>query len=136
MIFYCEEENLMPFKKYESDAGWDIKAKVATIVMPFETVIVNSGVYAEMPHGFVGKIYARSSVLKKGVIIDGTIDSGYRGEIGIIIQNNSGHIWQCERNERIAQLVIIPILQKADFRIGKPKEDTERGAGGFGSTGS
>jgi len=135
MIFYCEDEDLKPFKKYESDAGWDLKARIPAVVLPFETVIINTGVYTEIPHGFVGKIYARSSILKKGVSIDGTIDAGYCGEIGIIVQNNSGHVWQCDRGERVAQMVIIPALQKADFRIGKPDENTERGVGGFGSTG-
>lgn len=103
-----------------------------------ETVLVKTGLAMEIPEGYAGLIYARSGLAtKKGLAPAnkvGVIDSDYRGEIMVALHNHSKTSQQIEPQERIAQLVITPFLQ-ADFEEVQTLEETERGTGGFGSTG-
>lgn len=103
-----------------------------------ETVLVKTGLAMEIPEGYAGLIYARSGLAtKKGLAPAnkvGVIDSDYRGEIMVALRNHSKTSQQIEPQERIAQLVITPFLQ-ADFEEVQTLEETERGTGGFGSTG-
>ncbi len=103
-----------------------------------ETVLIKTGLAMEIPEGYAGLIYARSGLAtKKGLAPAnkvGVIDSDYRGEIMVALHNHSKTSQQIEPQERIAQLVITPFLQ-ADFEEVQTLEETERGTGGFGSTG-
>ncbi len=103
-----------------------------------ETVLVKTGLAMEIPEGYAGLIYARSGLAtKKGLAPAnkvGVIDSDYRGEIMVALHNHSKTSQQIEPQERIAQLVITPFLQ-ADFEEVQTLGETERGTGGFGSTG-
>ena len=103
-----------------------------------ETVLVKTGLAMEIPEGYAGLIYARSGLAtKKGLAPAnkvGVIDSDYRGEIMVALHNHSKTSQQIEPQERIAQLVITPFLQ-ADFEEVQTLGETERGPGGFGSTG-
>lgn len=104
-----------------------------------QTVLVPTGVAMEIPEGFVGLVFARSSLAtKKGLAPAnkvGVIDSDYRGEIMVALHNHSGESAQVRPGERIAQIVIVPHLT-AQFEIADELSSTERGAGGFGSTGN
>ena len=103
-----------------------------------ETAIVHTGLAAEIPEGFVGLIYARSGLAtKKGLAPAnkvGVIDSDYRGEIRVALHNDSKYMQSVEPYERVAQLVIAPYVF-ADFEESDELNDTDRGVGGFGSTG-
>lgn len=105
---------------------------------PNETAIVHTGLAAEIPEGFVGLIYARSGLAtKKGLAPAnkvGVIDSDYRGEIRVALHNDSKYEQCIEPFDRIAQLVIAPYVF-ADFEESDELNDTDRGVGGFGSTG-
>ena len=104
-----------------------------------ETVIVHTGLAAEIPQGYVGLIFARSGLAtKKGLSPAnkvGVIDSDYRGEIRVALHNHSKYEQTIEPYERVAQLVIMPYAF-AQFVEAEELSDTERGEGGFGSTGS
>lgn len=103
-----------------------------------ETVLIHTGIQMEIPEGYVGLVYARSGLAtKKGLAPAnkvGVIDSDYRGEIMVSLYNQSDKEQTIENGERVAQIVIAPYL-KADFFESNDLGETERGEGGFGSTG-
>ncbi len=121
-------------------AGADLYACVdsAVTVKASETVMIPTGISLELPEGYAGLIYARSGLAsKKGLAPAnkvGVIDSDYRGEVMVALHNHSKVDAEIEPNERIAQLVITPYIMGIFNEVDELSE-TERGAGGFGSTG-
>ncbi len=121
-------------------AGADLRALLDENIeiQPGETAFVNTGLATQIPEGLVGLIYARSGLAcKRGLApanCVGVIDSDYRGEIMVALHNYSNTPQQIEPNERIAQLVIAPYIA-AVFEETENLEETDRGSGGFGSTG-
>jgi len=122
-------------------AGMDLCSTVAVDLAPLERKLVPTGIKMVIPRGFEGQVRPRSGLaLKRGIALvnsPGTIDADYRGEIGIILINLGSEPVRLEAGERIAQMVICPVVQ-ADL---VPVDDlstfeTDRGAGGFGSTGA
>lgn len=107
-------------------------------IEPGETVFVHTGLAMQIPDGLVGLIYARSGLAcKRGLApanCVGVIDSDYRGEIMVALHNYSNVAAEIEPGERVAQLVIAPYIA-AEFEEAENLDDTERGEGGFGSTG-
>ena len=143
----------LPSYAHEGDAGMDVCAVVDTTLYPFTPTLVKTGLIAEIPAGYEIQVRPRSGLaLKQGITVwnsPGTIDSGYKGEIGVIL------IWspRCERvndelvamtgtnevirvykGDRIAQLVLAPVTRAEVVEVSQVS-DTERGTGGFGSTG-
>ncbi len=106
---------------------------------PGETKLVHTGIAMEIPDGYVGLIYARSGIATKRGLAPankvGVIDSDYRGEIMVALHNHSDKQAAIEAGERIAQIVIAPYLT-VNFIETDTLDNTERGAGGFGSTGT
>ncbi|MEE0928884.1 MAG: dUTP diphosphatase [Acutalibacteraceae bacterium] len=106
---------------------------------PGETKLVHTGIAMQIPDGYVGLVYARSGVATKRGLAPankvGVIDSDYRGEIMVALHNHSNITAKIEAGERIAQIVIAPYLT-VDFIESDSLDETERGAGGFGSTGA
>lgn len=121
-------------------AGADLYANIKEdiIIKPNETEFISTGISLEIKEGLVGLIYARSSLgCKKGLAPAnkvGVIDSDYRGEIIVCLHNHSNEEQIIKNHDRIAQIVFTPYV-KATF-IEDDLEDTERGSGGFGSTGT
>lgn len=121
-------------------AGADLRAlsDKNIVIEPGETVFVNTGLAMQIPDGLVGLIYARSGLAcKRGLApanCVGVIDSDYRGEIMVALHNYSNTQQEIEPDERVAQLVIAPYIA-AEFEEAETLDDTERGEGGFGSTG-
>jgi len=122
-------------------AGADLYACVdsAVIVEAGKTVMVPTGLAMELPIGYAGLIYARSGLAsKKGLAPAnkvGVVDSDYRGEVMVALHNHSSSDATVEPGERIAQLVITPYIQGIFSEVSE-LDSTERGAGGFGSTGT
>jgi len=122
-------------------AGADLYAATSAplTIKPSETVLVGTGIATEIPEGYVGLVFARSGLAsKKGLAPAnkvGVIDSDYRGEIKVAIHNHSSEDQTIDAGERIAQLVITPYVH-ANFEFSQKLTETDRGAGGFGSTGS
>ncbi len=105
---------------------------------PNETKIIHTGIAMEIPEGYAGLIYARSGIANKRGLAPsnkvGVVDSDYRGEIMVSLHNHSDKVQEITDFERIAQMVITPFL-KVDYTEVDELTDTERGEGGFGSTG-
>ena len=108
-------------------------------IAPGETVMIHLGIALEIPTGYVGLIFARSGLASKRGLAPankvGVIDSDYRGEFMVALHNHSMKEAFVEGGERVAQLVIVPYL-KAEFSESAELSETERGEGGFGSTGT
>jgi len=121
-------------------AGLDLRANIETPITlkPLERTIVKTGLFIELPIGYEAQVRPRSGLaFKNGVTVlnsPGTIDADYRGEIGVILVNLSNEPFVIENGERIAQLVIAK-HEQAEWQLVEELTSTERGAGGFGSTG-
>lgn len=130
----------LPLPSYakSGDAGVDLHATKDVIVHPMDRALIPTGIAIQLPRGVEAQVRSRSGLaLKKGVFVlnsPGTIDSGYTGEIGVILFNTTNEPFSVKRGDRIAQLVFSPVYQ-AEFKEVDELEETERGGGGFGSTG-
>ena len=135
------KEKFLPFAAHESDAAFDIMADVkgGIEVMPFETILVSAGFKIEIPKGYEAQIRPRSgNALKKHLQVansPGTIDSGYRGVVGVIVYNAGNTPFTISRGDKIAQMVInkLPIVRMT--MVDSVNPDSDRGQAGFGSTG-
>lgn len=134
------ENAIIPKYGSEFSAGADLYACMdePVVIAPGETLLIHTGISAEIPDGYVGLNFARSSVASKRGLAPankvGVIDSDYRGEIMVALHNHGKTEQTVEPGERVAQLVIVPYLT-ANFVEAAELSDTERGEGGFGSTG-
>ena len=139
-IKLIRETSKMPVYASDGAAAADLHADLEEPVclQPGKRTIIPTGVIAEIPAGYVGILAARSGLaIKKGLCLSngiGVIDSDYRGEIGAAVTNLSDEEYTIEPGERICQLMIMPVTQ-AEFVNSENLSDTERGEGGFGSTG-
>ncbi len=119
-------------------AGVDLRAFESGVLAPLERKLVRTGIRIALPEGFEAQIRPRSGLaVKHGISMvnsPGTIDSDYRGEIHVILVNLGVETYTFVAGERIAQLVIAPVIQ-ADFVVKAELATTDRGEGGFGSTG-
>lgn len=129
---------ILPQYAHEGDAGLDLFSVEEKIIMPGETVLVHTGIQIELPKDTEAQIRPRSGLaLKNSITVlntPGTIDEGYRGEIGIILINHSKINFRVEKNMKIAQMVIKPVLKVSIVEVDE-LNSTQRGKGGFGSTG-
>lgn len=129
--------DMLPVRAHEADAGADLRASRYEKFMPGEIKTVPTGVRVAIPKGYVGLLFARSSLCNLGAMLAngvGVIDSGYTGEIKVPLFNASPRVFELPASERIAQLIIVP-CELPTFRRVEALEKTERGEGGFGSTG-
>ena len=128
----------LPRHAKPGDAGLDLTARDSVSIAPFETVMVGTGVAAEIPEGCFGMVAPRSSVAsKRGITLANSpsiIDSGYRGEIKLPLHNITSKMQRVEKGERVAQMVV---MRHETVRCVEVDElsCTERGSDGFGSTG-
>lgn len=124
-----------PTRAHNADAGLDLKSPMGVKVTAGNAVTIDSGVHVGIPEGYVGLIKSRSGLnVRYGLQCEGVIDAGYTGSIRIKLYNNGSNDILIERGDRIAQLVILPIITPA-VQIVKNLRKTDRGNGGFGSTG-
>jgi len=126
----------MPLRAHPTDAGLDLRAKERVKIWPGMSVIIDTGVHIELPHGYYGKIESKSGLNVKNSIVScgGTIDEPYRGSIVVKLYNlgNQAHVF--EPGDKVAQLVIQPYIAPELELVGELSE-TDRGSDGFGSTG-
>ena len=128
----------LPEYKTSGSVGMDLCANLdnPVLLMKGDTAVIPTGLYIQMPSGWEAQVRQRSGLSMKGIVAElGTIDSDYRGQIGIILHNQGHDAFRVEDGMRLAQLVFnrvtIALLEEVDSL----DEDTERGTGGFGSTG-
>ena len=135
-----KEAAKLPFRATEGSAGADLHAclEAPVTVEPGQRATIPVGIAVEIPKGYGGFVFPRSSVACKfGVSLPncvGVIDSDYRGELCVPVINHSTEPYTISGGDRIAQLVILPV-ENADYEYADDLSDTERGGGGFGSTG-
>ena len=131
----------LPHYETEASAGMDLRANIqeSITLKPLERTIVKTGLFIELPVGYEAQVRPRSGLAaKKGITVlnaPGTVDADYRGEIGVILVNLSNEDFTIENGERVAQLVIAK-HERAQWIEVKELSSTDRGAGGFGSTGT
>jgi dUTP pyrophosphatase len=136
-----KSEHKLPAYETGSSAGMDLRANNSEPVTlkPLERAIIKTGLYIELPVGYEAQVRPRSGLAaKKGITVlnsPGTIDADYRGEIGVILVNLSNDNFIVEKGERVAQLVIAR-HEHISWKEVEVLEETSRGEGGFGSTGT
>ena len=152
----CRENATKPTRGSERAAGYDLHACIDErqyerefdrefygipakfCIMPHETGVIDTGIAVEIPDGYFGAIFARSGLATKQGLRPancvGVVDSDYRGEIRVALHNDTDEAQFFSNGDRIAQLVLLPYLA-AEFDESDELTDTERGSGGFGSTG-
>lgn len=125
----------MPERAYPTDAGADLRTPYAETVEPRGSVVIDTGVHIELPPNTVGMLKSKSGLnVKHGITSEGVIDVGYTGSIQVKLYNHSDKPYEFKAGDKISQLVIMPILTPT-FELVDELEETERGNGGFGSTG-
>lgn len=131
-------EDLFPRKAHEDDAAFDLRSRVDAVIPSGKITLVPTGVFMELPVGYEAQVRPRSGLaLKHGITVlntPGTIDAGYRGEVGVILINAGPADFTVSRGDRIAQMVVQK-LADVELVAAEQLSDTSRGAGGFGSTG-
>ena len=131
----------LPAYATKGSAGMDLRAclQQPVILKPLERILISTGLFFEIPEGYEGQIRPRSGLaLNKGVTClntPGTIDSDYRGEIKVLLINLSNEEQEINHNDRIAQMIINKVEQ-ASLQVVQLLDESDRGAGGFGHTGT
>lgn len=125
----------------EGDSGFDVRANIAetVIIVSGQSMAIHTGLFLEIPDGYEIQVRPKSSLSAKGIMVHfGTVDTGYRGEVIITISNlnTNGFMHTIKHLDKVAQLVIVPIIQAELVQVDSINTDTHRGTGGFGSTGN
>ena len=135
-----KSQHALPSYETIASAGMDLRANLAApiVLEPMERALIPTGLFMELPIGYEAQVRPRSGLaLKKGITClnsPGTVDADYRGEVGVILANLSKETFVVENGERIEQMVIAK-HERAEWIEVEILSETERGAGGFGSTG-
>lgn len=129
---------ILPAYAHPSDAGMDVSSVEELVVPAGGRALLHTGLVIGLPDGYEAQIRPRSGLaLKHGVTVlntPGTIDAGYRGEVGVILANFGADDFTVKKGDRIAQLVVAPVTQAQVCEV-REVDATDRGADGFGSTG-
>lgn len=127
-----------PSHAHPGDGGTDLYSRIDTVLNPRERQMVPTGIAVAVPDGYAGLVVPRSGIAARhgiGVVNGpGLLDAGYRGEINVILVNHGAEPFTIERGDRIAQLVIVPVVVQ-EFVAVDELPPSPRGDGGFGSTG-
>lgn len=135
MKIVLDDGAYMPKKAHEADAGYDIKSPVCRFVGPGDSVVIDTGVHIQIPIGHVGFLKSKSGLnVNHGLVSEGVIDSGYTGSIKVKLYNHGSEPYTVNVGDKISQIVFLP-TSTFDMELVESLEKTERGDGGFGSTG-
>ena len=137
-VLRTDPEAQLPAYAHPGDAGMDVRSIEDVTLAPGARALVRTGLVLELPPDAEAQVRPRSGLaLKHGVTVlntPGTIDAGYRGEVGVILINLGAEPFVVEKGMKIAQLVVVPVAQAEIVEVAAV-DATDRGAGGFGSTG-
>ena len=130
------KDAVVPVFSHDGDAGMDIYCDADVVVFPGEVVAVPTGISMELPAGYVALIWDRSGLAFKNGIktMGGVLDSGFRGEVKVIMTNLSSEKFEAKKGSRVAQM-LIQKYEVPDIEITEELSDSARGEGGFGSSG-
>ena len=124
-----------PERAHETDAGLDLRSPIDWVISPHRKAVIDTGVHVAIPEGYVGLLTSKSGLMAKhGLTSRGTIDSGYTGSIRVVPFNHSDEHFVVCKGDKISQLVILPMLVPT-LEYVSDLDETERGEGGFGSSG-
>lgn len=127
---------ILPDRAHEDDAGLDLFSQEEVVVRLKESVTINTGVHVAIPKGHVGFIKSKSGLMvNHSILTDGTVDAGYTGAVRVTLFNHAYEHFTILKGQKIAQLVLLPIITPKVVLV-EELEETERGSGGFGSTGA
>ncbi|MBQ4335858.1 MAG: dUTP diphosphatase [Lentisphaeria bacterium] len=130
--------DLAPRKAHADDAAYDLHSRTDLELEPMTSTLVPTGLFLELPVGYEAQIRPRSGLaLKHDIMLTnspGTVDAGYRGEVGVIVYNGGKTPFPVRRGDRIAQMVIAK-LAEVELEEAETLSESQRGTGGFGSTG-
>lgn len=136
LVKKLSEDAIVPTKANRSDAGWDLYSLSDASLDPGTRALIKTGISLEIPSGYVGLIWPRSGLaVKNGIdVFAGVVDAGYRGDVGVCLHNSSEQKVEIKQGDRIAQILFQPVPH---FRLVESSDltSTERGEGGFGSSG-
>ena len=125
----------MPTRAHELDAGYDLYSREDAVIYHGDSHCFDTGVHVQIPAGYVGMVKSKSGLnVKYNLTSEGVIDAGYNGSIVVKLYNHGHAAVRIENGQKISQLVIMPIITP-ELELVESLEDTDRGAGGFGSTG-
>ena len=129
------DDAIIPKRGSEQAAGYDLYTIDEGRLMPKQTRLFDTGISFTVPEGTYGRIAPRSGLSKKGILVNaGVVDRDYTGPVKVMLHNLSDDMYQVKKNDRIAQLIIEKIATPIIEEVGS-LENTDRGDGGFGSTG-
>lgn len=135
MKIVLDDGAYLPTRAHEADAGYDLYAMEAWTICPGKSKVFDTGVHVQLPSGTCGLLVSKSGLnTKHGLVSTGLIDSGYTGSIRVKLYNHGGNPVTIDVGQKISQLVILPIITP-DLEVVDALEDTDRGDGGFGSSG-
>lgn len=141
-VFEGIDNDLRPVKAHRTDAAFDLRASYSKTIMPGETQKVGTGVMLALPSGFAGLILSRSGHAAAGLVVansPGLVDSGYRGEVKVLLHNQGEELASVRKGDRIAQLLVVslPLVQLTNVTdvAFAAMSDTDRGDTGFGASG-
>ena len=134
MKIMLDEGARMPQRSHPYDAGLDLFSREDAYIRANNSYLFDTGVHVQIPEGCYGEIRSRSSLMLQGLTTDGTIDAHYNGPIKVKLFNHGGSKYEVKAGDKIAQLVIVPCVL-LPMEVVDSFEETDRGNGGFGSTG-
>jgi dUTP pyrophosphatase len=139
LVTKLDDDAVIPTYAKPGDAGADLYSISELVLAPGQRALVKTGIAIAIPSGYVGLVHPRSGLwLKNGISVvntPGTIDAGYRGEIGVVLINHDlAESFQVKKGDRVAQLVIQKV-ENTQFKVVNQLPDSERATGGYGSTG-
>lgn len=134
MKYKCDYELI---KGHDTDSGYDLKTKYAFKLLPNQTKLIPTSLYLELDKHIEAQVRPKSSISAKGIIVHfGTVDSDYRGEVQVVMQNLNDYGVEFEVGQKIAQIVFNEKTEVVLEQTDNINNDTDRGIGGFGSTGA
>lgn len=127
---------LMPVRGHKDDAGLDLRTPHHFVILPGDSATIDTGVHVDIAPGLVGMLKSKSGLnVKHGITSDGVIDAGYTGSIVAKLYNHGKEPVEFYPGEKITQLVLLPVFIPDELVVVDEFEKTDRGDGGFGSTG-
>jgi dUTP diphosphatase len=134
MKYKCDYDLI---KGHDTDSGYDLKTKYTFKLLPNETKLIPTSLFLELDKNIEAQVRPKSSISAKGILVHfGTVDSDYRGEVQVVMQNLNQHGVEFEAGQKIAQIVFNEKTEVVLEQTNNIENNTQRGIGGFGSTGA
>ena len=136
MQVVIEEGAYRPERAHPTDAGLDLRSPIDIMVRAGGSAVIQTGVHVKLPAGTAGQIWSKSGLnMRSDITTTGLIDEPYTGEIVVKLYNHGTTDYQVYRGDKVAQLVVTPVLYPEPVQVDGPLPETDRGNNGFGSTG-